>query len=61
MIRIHLYVYTNQGMERHSETNADAVRQIQLTSITEKGLFANGNTAEGTVAVGVGDDTPTNA
>ncbi|KAE9971081.1 hypothetical protein EG328_003769 [Venturia inaequalis] len=34
---------------------------IQLASITEKGLFANGNTAEGIVGVGVGDDTPKNA
>ncbi|QDS69771.1 hypothetical protein FKW77_010287 [Venturia effusa] len=34
---------------------------IQLASITEKGLFSNGNTAEGTVAAGVGDDAPANA
>ncbi|TID23777.1 beta-1-6-glucan boisynthesis protein-like protein [Venturia nashicola] len=39
----------------------DPTAFIQLASITEKGLFANGNTAEGSVAVGVGDDTPKNA
>lgn len=61
MIQIHLYVDIHQGIERHDETNADAFRQIQLASITEKGLFANGNTAEGIVGVGVGDDTPKNA
>lgn len=39
----------------------DALGQIQLASITEKGIFANGNAAEGTVAVGVGGETPANA
>jgi hypothetical protein len=55
----HMYVSATQGVLRTTQT--DDFGQIQLASITEKGIFANGNAAEGALAVGLGDDTPANA